>query len=468
MQTMKLRPDFTPPSGMLARLLLIAPSATAALMLLLAGCSGPRQTTPAPVRPTVTVVRARKMDVPIIGRPNGTTRALGEVTIRARVKGFLKEKHFSEGSNVTKGQLLLVIDEEPFQIKVAQAHAQLEAAQAELEMDRQSKAREVSQAQIELDQAALDLARVEEKRETNLLARAATSRENVDRVQATRKKNEAQVRADQASLEEARADYDTKLLAAKAKVDKAQADLAGAKLDLGYCRMYAPIDGRAGELKIKLGNLVGAGTGSSDSTELVTIQQLDPMGVDIRPASRFLPLITRLVKTGLSVTVWLPGQKRREYRGNAVFVDNAVDPTTSTVLVKAQISNPDESLLPGEFVKVDVNVGDYADVIVVPEQALVEVQEGTRVLTLDAGNTVRVAVVKPLDTYQGLRALESGLKPDDKVIVEGVQLVRPGDQVNVEEADIQKYLRALEDSETADSLVSPAVRLRGSPSAGNQ
>jgi RND family efflux transporter MFP subunit len=436
-------------------------SAVAAVLALgVAGCNAPKAANPAPLHPTVTVVLVSKSDVPIIGHPSGTTRALNEVTIRARVKGFLKEKLFSEGSNVTKGQRLLVIDEEPFHIKVSQAQAQLEAAQADLEMALQSKAREVSKAQVELSQSALDLAKVEERRETNLLARAATSRENVDRAQAARKKDEAQVRSDQASLEQARADYDTKILAAKANVAKAQADLAGAKLDLSYCRMRAPLNGRAGELKIKLGNLVGPGTGSADATELVTIEQLDPMGVELRPASRYLPLVTKLVKVGLEVSVWLPGQKQHQYRGQVIFVDNTVDPTTSTVLVKAEVSNPEQSLLPGEYIKVDVNVGDYAGVIVVPEQAVLETQEGSRVLTVDADNKVRVALVKPLDTYQGLKVIESGLNPDDKVIVEGVQLVRPGEQVNVEVASIDKYVRSQESSDTSDPLASPVVRLR--------
>ncbi|HKM56105.1 MAG TPA: biotin/lipoyl-binding protein, partial [Isosphaeraceae bacterium] len=253
------------------------------MMLALSGCRQPRTaaTLAAVDRPAsmVRVVKARQMNVPIIGRPNGTTVALNQVTIRARVKGFLKEKHFVEGSNVKTGQLLLVIDEEPFKAELSETQAKLDAARADLEKASSSKSREVAAAQVDVSQAALDLALVEEKRETNLLARAATSRENVDRVVAARKKNEAQVKADQASLQQTRADYDSNLLIAKANLEKAQADLDVARINLSYCRMFAPIDGRIGELQVKLGNLVGPGTGSAETTSLVSIQQLDPMGV---------------------------------------------------------------------------------------------------------------------------------------------------------------------------------------------
>jgi RND family efflux transporter MFP subunit len=431
------------------------------VVLGVAGCNAGKQAEPARRPPTVTVVLARKMDVPIIAQPNATTRALRDVTIRARVKGFLKEKHFSEGSNVKKDDLMLVIDEEPFKVKVAQAQALLEAAQADLEKAKQSKSREVSKAQEDEDQAALDLARVEERREQSLLNRAATSRENVDRSVAVRKKDEAVVRLDAANREQATADYNSNLLVAKANVAKAEADLAEAKLDLGYCTMIAPISGRAGELQVKLGNLVGPATGQDNPTALVTIQQLAPMGIEVRAASRYLPLITSAVKTGLDLGVTLHGEKLHPHRGRVFFVDNSVDPTTSTVLVKAEIPNPDETLLPGEYVKADVTVGTFAGAIVVPEQAVVEVQEGTRVLTVDAEGAVQAAIVKPLDTYQGLRVLESGIEPNQRVIVEGIQLARPGQKVAVEEADIEKYVRKSAGSETPDPLSSPLVRLRG-------
>ena len=355
------------------------------------------------------------------------------MTIRARVKGFLKEVHFNEGSNVKKGDLLLVIEEEPFKVKVAQAKAVLEEAEAALKKAKESKAKEVAKAQVALDETQLQLDRVEERRERNLVARKAASQEDYDQAKAKVEKSAAQVEADIASLQQAMADYEINILSAQAKIDQARADLDAAEIDLGYCRMFAPIDGRIGELQVKLGNLVGPATSMDDTTSLVSIQQLDPMGVDLRPASRYLPVITKLVKKGLEVKLRIGGQKAHPYTGKITFLDNTVEPTTSTVLVKAEVPNPDQTILPGEYVKVELNIGEYAGGIVIPDAAVVEAQEGSRVLVVDDQNKVRVAVVKPLDVYQGLVVIESGLNEGQKVIVKGVQLVRPGQTVKTEE-----------------------------------
>jgi len=444
--------------------------------LALSGCRQPRTaaTVAAGDRPApmVRVVKARQMNVPIIGRPNATTVALNQVTIRARVKGFLKEKHFVEGSNVKAGQLLLVIDEEPFKAELNQAQAKLDAARADLEKASSSKSREVAAAQVDVSRATLDLALVEEKRETTLLARAATSRENVDRVVAVRKRNEAEVKADQARLQQARADYDSNLLIAKANLEKAQADLDVARINLGYCRMFAPIDGRIGELQVKLGNLGGPGTGSAETTSLVSIQQLDPMGVEIRPASRYLSLLARLVRTGpearqssLRVNLAVQGQKPHPHTGWIDFVDNTVDPTTSTVLVRGEIPNPEQTLLPGEYVRADLNVGEYSGAIVIPEQALVESQEGFRVLVVDSQKKVQSVLVKPLDTYQGLEVLESGLSEGQDVVVEGIQLARPGMTVQTEEVELERYKRSAAEAEVSDPLSSPMIKIRAPQTA---
>jgi RND family efflux transporter MFP subunit len=383
------------------------------------------------------------------------------VTIRARVKGFLKEKHFQEGANVKKNDLLLVIEEDPFAAQVAQAKAKLDAAKADLDKASKSQSREVAKAQVNLSKASLELALVEEKREGNLLAKAAASRENFDRMQAQRRKSQAQVEADQASLQQALADYDANILIATANVEKARADLTVAQIDLGYCRMVAPIDGRIGQLQVKLGNLVGPAAGSTDTTSLVTIQQLEPMGIDVHAASRYLPIITEMVKRKLKVSLRLQGERAHPHTGEIFFLDNAIDPSTSTVLTRATIPNPDETILPGEYVKLDMNIGDYAGAVVIPEVALVEAQEGSRVLVVDGENKVQTTIVKPLDAERGLLVLESGLDPGKKVIVQGIQLVRPGQAVEVEERSLDSFRTPESAIEAADPLTSPLMRIRG-------
>src|SRR5208337_2629324 len=173
--------------GTTAKLCLLAAVSLAMVAAASSGCDRVRTATAAPREtpvPTVTVVRARKMDVPIIRLPNGTTRALNQVTIRARVKGFLQEVHFKEGSNVKKGDLLLVIEEEQFKVKVAQAKAVLEEAEAALKKARESRAKEVAKARVSLDETQLQLDRVQERRERNLVARKAASQEDYDQAKA--------------------------------------------------------------------------------------------------------------------------------------------------------------------------------------------------------------------------------------------------------------------------------------------
>lgn len=407
----------------------------------IAGCSPRAEAERVPPPPLVSVVEARKMTVPIMAEPIGTTRSLNEVSIRARVRGFLKEIHFTEGGDVKKDQLLFVIDEEPFQAKVAEAQAALEQAEAALKRARDSKAREVATAQVALSQSQLNLAEVEEKREQLLLKRNASSIEDVQRKQAMRQKDAAQVDADKASLDQAKADHDTNILAAQADVDGAKARLLDAKINLGYCRMSSPINGRIGLAEVKLGNLVGpSSTGGGEYTELAVVRQLDPMGVDILAASRYLDRAARLIAQGLSVEVYRPGlegEEARRFSGKATVIDNAIDPTTSTFKVQAEVANPDETMLPGEYVKSDIKVGEVEDAIVVPEQAVVESQAGPTVYTVDGQGKVSVVPVKATFTYEGLRVLESGLQPGAQVIVEGMQLVRPGATVKTAPAAVR-------------------------------
>jgi membrane fusion protein, multidrug efflux system len=437
---------------------------TAAVMLGICGCLGTSEPPGEPALPRVTVVAARRKTVPVIVNPIGTTRALEDVTIRARVKGFLQEKHFKDGGQVEKGQLLLVIETEPYDLQLKQAEAQLQAARATLASARASKSREVGQATVELDRAQTLLDQVEERRSRNLLARRAASQEDFDKADAQLKKSTAQLSADQASLEQYLADYDINIDNARAQVAKAEAAVNDAKLNLSYTKMYAPITGRIGELKVKVGNLVGDG----QATELVTIQQLDPMGIDIRPPARHLPSATALVPRGLPIKILAEGIRPHPHVGKAIFIDNIVDTTTSTFLVRAEVPNPDLSLLPGQYVKAEIVVGEYAAAVVVPEQAVAEGQEGARVFVADAQNKVQAVKVKPIDHYRGLRVLESGLEPDQRVIVEGIQLVRTGQAVTATEASLESYMRETEVPDTLDRrFYSPITRMPGITSDAN-
>src|SRR6202035_2699158 len=120
------------------------------------------------------------------------------------------------------------------------------------------------------------------------------------------------------------------------------------------------------------------------------------------------------------------GERYYPYTGKTLFIDNKVDENTSTFLARAVVPNPEGAILPGQYIKATITVGEYVDAVLVPEQAVLEGQEGTRVFIVDTENKVQVAKVQALDNYKGLRVLESGVEPGQKVIVEGIQLVRPG------------------------------------------
>jgi membrane fusion protein (multidrug efflux system) len=374
------------------------------------------------------------MSVPVMVRPNGT--------IRARVRGFLVERHFTEGTHVKKGQLLLVIDEEPYKITLQSSRARLSEADASLRKAEESKGREVASAQIELDRAQLGLAQIQERRSRTLLARHAGSAEDLDKTEADRRKWEAQVEADRAQFEQSKADYEVGIAAAKSQVEMAKAAVRDAELNLGYCRMYAPIEGRIGEAKVKVGNLVGPDSGGGGAfSELATIQQLDPMGVDIRLSSRDLDRTTRLIEKGLAVRLTRPGSSgdmEHPQVGRCDFIDNVIDARTSTFLARASMPNPRGSLLPGEYVKLQLVVDQLEDAVVVPAPAVMETEAGPAVYIVDGQGKVAIQRVEAGHTHEGLRVIARGLEPGVPVIVEGLQMVRPGLPVKTEVAALPR------------------------------
>lgn len=414
----------------------------------LAGVAGCGHTATPPMgmpTPTVGVTPARRMDVPIEVMPNGTTHAIEEVTIRARVRGFLTERRFTEGAMVHKGDLLLVIDEEPYKVALQAAQARRIEADSTLRKAEESKEREIAAAQLELDRAQLNLAEIQERRNRNLVSRKAGSAEELDKAEADRRRWEAQIEADQAHVAQAQANFNAGIASGRAQVAEAHASIRDAELNLGYCRMSAPIDGRIGQALVKVGNLVGPDAmGGGAFTDLATIQQLDPMGVDLRLSSTDLERITDLTASGLPAHLTRPsptGPKDHPHAGRVYFIDNTVDETTSTFLAKVSIPNPAGKLLPGEYVKVRMEVDRLAEALVVPAPAVVESDAGTVVnVVLDGKVATRRVVTGP--TFDGMRVIASGLEPEASVIVEGLQMVRPGAPVKVEPAAVARSGRA--------------------------
>lgn len=409
---------------------------------LIAGC-GQSNVYQAPPPPDVTVSPPIKRSITNYLEYTGTTKALETVDLRARVKGFLKERHFEEGNIVKEGQLLLVIDEEPFQVALGMAKARLAESEAALKKAEQSKAKEVATAQISLDQASLLLARIEERRNKNLLERNAGTREALDQTEATRRKAEAQLEADNANSEQADADYQTNILSAKANVEAARATVRDAEINLGYCRIAAPFEGRISRRVFDVGNLVGDG----QATVLATILRDDPIYSFVNVSENDLLRFRKMAREGqrsdfekgdqIPLDLGLANEVGFPHKGKLNYTDPAVDTASGTVLARGIFANPDRVIVPGLFVRTRVALDQRADALLVPERALGRDQRGSYLLVTNAKDVVERRDVKlgsifkagslpELDTAMGdFRVVEEGLAAADLVIVDGIQKARP-------------------------------------------
>lgn len=357
----------------------------------------------------------------------GTAQASGRVELRARVKGFLKQRKFKDGDAVKAEQLLFVIDEEPFKIKVQQSTARQSEAEAMLAKAQQSKAREISEAQLKLDEAELALAKIQERRTRELFATKALTREDLDRSEAALKKVEAQVLSDQANFEQAKADYDSNILTAQAMLDAAKADVEMAKVDLGYCRITSPIDGLINAREFDEGNYVGEGL----STVLATVVKVDPIYAFITPnegdLGRILAGHDHDYRTHpIPMELGLGSQSGYPLSGKVDYIDPSVDTGTGTIRVRGTFDNDGLKIKPGLFVRIRIPAELQKDVLLVPDKSLGEDQGGSYVLVVGEGEKVVRRTVVPGIEVDGMRVVSGSVGLQDRVVVDGLLRARPG------------------------------------------
>jgi RND family efflux transporter MFP subunit len=391
------------------------------------GCGEPNAYVEPPP-PEVTVATPVRKDVTDYFEATGTTQPFLSVDIRARVKGFLKERHFKEGSLVKQGQLLLVIDEEPFQLALEQARTRLAGAEAALKKAEASRARETAKAQLALDEAQLQMTRITESRQRNLMSRGAGTAEERDQTEAGRKKAEAQVDADRANLEQSLADYQTNILSAKAGVAAARTGVRNAEIELGYCRMHAPIDGRISRVNYHVGNLVGDG----QSSLLATIVKTDPVYAYMTVSEYDLLRFRREAGAhagpddpSAPIEMALAGESGFPHRGRLDYQDPGLDPGTGTVQARGVFPNPNGSILPGLFVRLRVPAGERRGALLVPERALGTDQSGQYLLVVGEGDVVEYRPVKAGTLLGDMRVVEGKIGPGERVVVDGLLRARP-------------------------------------------
>jgi len=356
------------------------------LFLWLGGCDrGPSRHGGIPHGPrAVSVVTVKPQKIELSTELPGRTAAFRIAEIRPRVSGLIKRRLFTEGTDVKAGQLLYEIDPAEFEAALENARAALLKAEANL--------------------PAIKL-RAERLKE--LLAVKATSKQDYD-------------------------DAVSALKQAKAEIEYWKAQVKTARINLGYTKITAPISGRIGPSNVTEGAIVTA----YQPTPLATIQQLDPIYVDVpRSTTKLLRLRRRLENRNLSHSVTSQAKVKLiledgtiyPHEGTLQFSDVSVDPTTGSVILRMIFPNPENVLLPKMFVRAVIKEGVREAAILVPQQAVARTPKGEPyVLVVGAGERVEMRMLK-LDRAMGDKWLvDSGLSPDDRVIVEGLQFVRPG------------------------------------------
>jgi len=389
-----------------------------------------------PPPPTVVVAAVSQKTVPIYSEYVGQTRADNTVELRARVEGLLQKVYFREGAAVRKGQLLFTIDKRPFEAALQSAKALAAKAVADLAQAQQRT--DVLQAQAQLADAQAVLARADQDvaRLAPLAKEKAVTEQDLDAAIASQKSAKATVEARLANVTNLEAAVKYTIERARAEISASQARVTQAQLDLSYCDIYSPISGVIGFLQVDEGNLVGRG----DATLLATVSASDPLLVDFSVSEIEYLKLTDPKTAGdragtLRFDLVLSDESVHPHHGTFKVLDRTVDPATGTMKVEAVFPNPGSYLRPGQFARVRVAVAERENAILVPQRAIQEMQGAKTVLVVDDQNKVAVRTIKLGEKSDKDVVVLDGLNPGERVIVEGMQKVRPGSQVNPSTAD---------------------------------
>jgi multidrug efflux system membrane fusion protein len=305
----------------------------------------------------------------------GRVDPFATVAVKSQVDGPLLAVHFREGQQVAKGDLLFTIDPAPF---LAELHA--------------------AQANLAKDQASLVSAQSDMARYKALAGSGYASQQKDEQVRATVETLEASIKADEAAVE-------------------------SAQLKLSYAQIRSPIDGRTGSYQVDAGNLVKA----NDTTPLVVINQTRPVYVVCSVAERYLAEIQdRMAAGGLKIEANVPDSEAPAVSGQVVFVDNQVDMTTGTIRLKAEITNENERLLPGQFLRVMLALRELDNVVAVPDAAVQIGQQGSYVYVIGVDNKAELRTIRRGPSFDGYTAIGDGVAAGERVVIDGHINLYPG------------------------------------------
>lgn len=341
------------------------------------GGGGAGATVPAAFAMPVPVAKVVKKTLPIYLDYSARTESIRNVTLQAKVSGYLQEQHVSDGADVNEGDLLYKIDPRDFQ-------AALDSANAEALRDS----------------AALDYARANSNRGSELGKTGFLAKDTIEQRISAVRQAEAALAMDQAAIHTA-------------------------QINLSYAEIRAPFAGRLGRNQAPVGTLIGIG-----GTALNTVVQLDPIYVTFNPSETDLAEIEKARAAGrVEADIRLPGETESHHKGELTFINNVVDQTTGTITARATIANADKTLLPGQYVRVSLLLREQPDTLMVPQTALGSSQLGKYVFVVGEGNKAEQRLVSLGPTDGDLVAVLKGVSESDRVIDGNLQKIGPGASV---------------------------------------
>jgi membrane fusion protein (multidrug efflux system) len=410
------------------------------VLVLTLGCDrakDAKKDAPPPPPPQVVVAEVVQRTVPIIRDFTARTDAIPTVEVRARVAGVLEQVLFKEGTEVKQGQTLFMLQRDEYAAALESARAQLAKAQADLTRSRDTSIVDRARAQVDVRKAELGKAQQDVNRYRPLAEARAIPQQDLDTSLAQEKVTLANVEAANAALRDSQLVQRTEIQVAEAAVQSAKASIIQAELNLGYTTVQSPISGIIGRFQVDRGNLVG----KSEPTLLATVSALDPIYANFAVAEADYLRLARRVRldpqgqvrdTQAELQLFLADDSLFPPKGRLVFVDRAVDPKTGTIGVQATFPNPQRVLRPGQFARVRGVIDERADAVLVPQLAVQEEQGSKTVLVVGDGDKVALRSVTLDERIGDLYIVTAGLKRGERVIVEGLQKVRPGMQVKPE------------------------------------
>jgi len=338
--------------------------------------SGPPPKLPVPVTAGTVIQKT----VPVQIRAIGNVEAYSTISVKSQIEGVLTRVHFKEGQDVNKGDILFTIDPRPYEAALKQAEANLAK-----------------------DNAQLENAREEMRRYAELVKKGYVAQEQYDQIRTNAATFEATVNADKALVENAR-------------------------LQLKYCYIYSPINGRTGNLIANEGNLIKANA----DNPMVTINQIQPIYVTFSVPEQYLNEIKKyMADRKLNTEAFVSKEDVRLEQGVLTFIDNAVDMTTGTIKLKGTFANKEKRLWPGQFVNAVLTLTTQPDAVVVPSQAIQTGQSGEYIFVIKSDLTVESRPVVIARSLDGESVIEKGLRPGEKVVTDGQLRLVPGAKVEI-------------------------------------